>query len=220
MGRQKRIRYEQVQEMDIIFMPNFKGIDPLRLDSVWPEDTFGNDHPVTVELGCGKGEYTVALAERYPERNFVGVDVKANRLWVGASNAMKKGLTNVRFVRCRVDHLPVYFPENFADSAWIPFPDPKVGNLSGSKRLTSPRFFGYYRQFMEKDSLIRFKTDHDGLFEFTLENIEESGLTPVRTIFDLHASDITDPDIVGIESFFEREFMKKGETVKFLEARL
>lgn len=220
MARQKRFRYKDVQEIDTIFMPRLLGVEPIRLSPEWPVDTFGNDAPVTLELGCGKGEYSVALAARYPDRNFVGVDVKADRLWVGATMARDAGLTNVRFIRARVDHLPYYLPENFADSAWIPFPDPKPGNLSGRKRLTSPRFIAYYRRFMTPGARIRFKTDHDGLYAFTMENLGETGAALSVATEDLHGSGITDPDIIGIESHFEKEFLKKGDTVKFMEFTL
>ncbi|TWI70724.1 tRNA (guanine-N7-)-methyltransferase [Desulfobotulus alkaliphilus] len=206
--------------MDRVLFPKLKGTDPIRLEPCWPKNLLNPEHPVFLELGCGKGEYTLALAAKYPERNFIGVDVKSDRLWVGATGAMEAGLENVWFIRARIDHLAGYFPAHFADGIWIPFPDPAPGNISGRKRLTSPRFLNIYRNFLKPDGLIRCKTDHAGLYDFTLENLEAGGGRLCRACEDLHSSDIHDPDILGIESHFEKEFRKKGYTIKFMEFSL
>ncbi|TYT73277.1 tRNA (guanosine(46)-N7)-methyltransferase TrmB [Desulfobotulus mexicanus] len=203
--------------MDRVLFPKLKSTDPIRLEPCWPKNLLNREQPVFLELGCGKGEYSLALAARYPERNFIGVDVKSDRLWVGASRAMELGLENVWFIRARIDHLAEYFPENFADGIWIPFPDPAPGNISGRKRLTSPRFLNIYRNFLKPNGLIRCKTDHAGLYDFTLENLDAAGARLCRAFEDLHSSGINDPDILGIESHFETEFRKKGYSIKFME---
>lgn len=217
MGRKKSFRYRDVHQMDRVFFPKLKGVHPVMLEPRWPDTLLEPGRPVVLELGCGKGEYTVSLAERYPDKTFIGVDLKSDRLWVGASRAAEKGLDNVFFVRARIDHLPAYFPENFAEAIWIPFPDPIPGNLTGSKRLTSPRFLNLYRSFLKPGGMIRCKTDHDGLYAFTLEHLAGAGARLCRATPDLHSSDIRDPDIVGVKSHFELEFCKKGATVKFME---
>ena len=217
MARKKSFRYKDKQQMDRVFFPKLKGVDPIALEPSWPAHLLEPGRPVVLELGCGKGEYTVGLAERYPEKSFIGVDVKSDRLWVGASRAEEKGLENVFFVRARIDHLPAYFPADFAEAIWIPFPDPIPGNLTGKKRLTSPRFLNLYRSFLRPGGMIRCKTDHRGLYDYTLENLDKAGARLCRATDNLHASDIDDPDIVDVESHFELEFRKKGFSVKFME---
>ncbi|MCW7752841.1 tRNA (guanosine(46)-N7)-methyltransferase TrmB [Desulfobotulus sp. H1] len=217
MGRKKSYRYKDVRNRERVLFPALCGVDPICLKPSWPVDLLKPEQGVVLELGCGKGEYTLALAERYPEKNFIGVDLKSDRLWVAATKAMEKGLENVWFVRARIDHLSAYFPKNFAEAIWIPFPDPAPGNHSGRKRLTSPRFLEIYRDFLKPCGIVRCKTDHEGLYSFTLDNLFSAGARLRRAVEDLHASDIDDPDIVGIESHFEKEFRKKGISVKFME---
>lgn len=217
MARKKRFRYADIGNLGKVFFPRLESIDPIRLAP--PMEAFfpvaGRE--VVLELGCGKGEYCIALAEKYPEKIFIGVDVKSDRLWVGASEAIRKNLANVFFIRARIDHLAGYFPENFADAIWIPFPDPIPGNLSGKKRLTSPRFIEVYRKFLKPGGIIRCKTDHMGLYDFTLANLDTAGARLCRATDDLHASNISDPDVLHVESHFEKEFRKKGFSVKFME---
>lgn len=217
LARKKRFRYADIQNFGKVLFPGLESVNPLRLSPSWQEDFLPPDREIILELGCGKGEYCLALAERYPEKFFIGVDVKSDRLWVGANSAIQKNLPNVLFIRARVDHLAGYFPANFADGIWLPFPDPIPGNLSGRKRLTSPRFIEIYRNFLKPGGFIRCKTDHEGLYDFTLANLSSAGARLCRATPDLHTSGILDPDILYVESHFEKEFRKKGFTVKFME---
>ena len=128
---------------------------------------FGNDNPITLELACGKGEYAVGLGELYPQRNFIGIDLKGNRIWVGAKKAKEKGLKNVAFLRIQIDQVTGYFSQNEIAEIWITFPDPQLRNSKSKKRLTHPKFLRLYNQFLQPGGIIHLKTDSPQLYSFT-----------------------------------------------------
>jgi tRNA (guanine-N7-)-methyltransferase len=138
---------------------------------------FKNDHPLTLELACGKGEYAVGLGQLYPERNFIGVDLKGNRLWVGARKALAQSLTNVAFLRTQIDQIGTYFSPGEVESLWITFPDPQLRMSKAKKRLTHPKFLRLYQQFLAPGGLIHLKTDSPDLYRFTLLVTETYGCT-------------------------------------------
>lgn len=181
----------------------------------WRSDFFGNDHPLIVELACGKGEYTVGLAEQNPNKNYLGVDVKGDRIWKGAKVALQKGLTNVAFIRLRIDFLTAFFDRNEIDELWITFPDPFPKNPDKKKRLTSPIFLDRYRQVCKPDALVHLKTDNRQLFHYTLEVIENEGLPLYERIDDIDANG--EPgDVLAIRTFYEEQHLSEGRTIQYL----
>jgi len=177
--------------------------------------------PLTLELGCGRGEYTLALARMFPEKRFIGVDIKGARLWHGATRAAEEGLSNVLFLRTRIEMLGSLLPEGSASEIWIPFPEPFVRNQSKyvARRLTSQRFLDVYRGILEPGGIINLKTDSDTLFDFTFRLARESGYDIIHATDDLHSDK---PDIPGvmISSIFEQRYIREGIPIKYLRFSL
>ncbi|MBR5743923.1 MAG: tRNA (guanosine(46)-N7)-methyltransferase TrmB, partial [Muribaculaceae bacterium] len=183
------------------------------LKGKWHTDFFGNDRPIVVELGCGKGEYTVSLARRYPYRNFIGIDIKGARMWTGASEATRDNLKNVAFLRTSIELLPHFFADGEIGEFWITFPDPQMKKTS--KRLTSKRFLELYRQAIGDSAVVNLKTDSPFLYTYTRRLVEANGLEILADLPDLYHSGIAD-DILSIRTFYEQQWLDRGMTIKYL----
>lgn len=183
----------------------------------WNEKVFGNSNPIFLELACGKGEYSIGLGKLHPENNYIGLDIKGNRLWKGAKRALKQKLDNVRYFRCYIDHLPQYFGEAEIEGAWIVFPDPYL--KKERKRLTSPKFLKTYRKVMKPDAVLNLKTDSTELYEYTKEVIEQEGLKLLDDEPNVHKNRQGDPHL-SIKTYYEKMHLEKGKTIKFLSFQL
>ncbi|MTI89139.1 MAG: tRNA (guanosine(46)-N7)-methyltransferase TrmB [Balneolaceae bacterium] len=183
----------------------------------WKEEIFENENPIVLELACGKGEYSVGLAKLEENKNYLGIDIKGNRMWVGATTALEEGLENVRYFRAFIDHLPQFFEKGEIDEAWIIFPDPYI--KKERKRLTSPKFLKTFRKVMAPDTVINLKTDSDLLYEYTKEVIAEQDLELVKDIDDVYKTYPEHP-ILSIKTYYENIHLSKGKTIKFLSFRL
>ena len=174
-----------VPGFDEVFRADF------RLKGRWADEVFGNRHPLVLELGCGKGEYTVALARKYPAKNFIGVDIKGARMWVGATDALQNNLTNVAFLRTRIEFIRSCFAPGEVSEIWLTFPDPQPQQSRENKRLTSPRFLQSYREIMQPEGIVHLKTDSQSLFEYTCEVVESNNLQILACTDDLYRSEYT-----------------------------
>lgn len=183
----------------------------------WNTEIFKNDNPIVLELACGKGEYSTGLAKLYPDKNFVGFDLKGNRLWVGAKRALDQNLDNVRFFRAYIDHLDQFFEKEEVSDIWIIFPDPQL--KKDRKKLTSPKFLNLYRPLLKSGATINLKTDSEELYEFTKEVIEELDLKLIRDISDVYKECPDDPEL-SIKTYYEKMHLKKGKLIKFISFRL
>jgi tRNA (guanine-N7-)-methyltransferase len=168
MGQKKLIRFAEIATFRNVLQY------PQAIKGKWHEH-FQNDHPITLELACGKGEYTVGLARLYPDRNFIGIDLKGNRIWVGAKKAINEGLSNAAFLRSHIDKITDYFAPGEVREIWITFPDPQLRVSHAKKRLTHPKYLRLYQQILAPHSLIHLKTDSPNLYQFTLLVIEMFG---------------------------------------------
>jgi tRNA (guanine-N7-)-methyltransferase len=183
----------------------------------WNAEYFKNNHPITLELGCGKGEYSVALAQAFPERNFIGVDIKSNRMWRGAKTAIENNLPNVAFMRASIHLIEEFFDNDEVSEIWITFPDPFPKDKHDKHRLTHPRFLERYKKIIKPETIINFKTDDDGLFQFTLETLEQQKIQPLQVIWDVHQNDDADDYLKNIKTYYEKLFSSRGRTIKFLK---
>jgi tRNA (guanine-N7-)-methyltransferase len=186
MGYKKLIRFEAIKNFPHVLEY------PQDMAGKWGA-FFRNEHPITLELACGKGEYTVGLAGLYPEGNYIGVDVKGNRIWVGATRALEENLPNVAFLRSQIEFLPSYFSPGEVKEIWITFPDPQLNISRAKKRLTHPRFLRLYREILAPDGIIHLKTDSPDLYNFT---------QAVIRIFELPVYDFTE-DVYSLETVNE-----------------
>ncbi len=213
--RTKTERYE-----DILSLPNVTDLHHYRIGdhaSVrgnWSK-LFGNDRPITLELACGKGDYCLGLGARYPDRNFLGLDIKGDRLWKGAVQALEEGLGNVRFMRTRIDHITNYFAPGEISEIWITFPDPYPKKSKKRKRLTHPVFLRRYASILKPDGLIHLKTDSDEFFDFTLRVTEILGLPVKQQIPDLYRLENI-PGNLDIQTYYEKQHLSGGRTIKYI----
>ena len=183
------------------------------LKGKWHSHVFKNQNPIVLELACGKGEYTVSLAAKYPQKNFIGIDIKGPRIWIGAKQALSENLVNVRFLRTFIDHLDNFFSENEIDEIWIVFPDPYL--KKERKRLTSPKFLDIYRRIMKPGGLVHLKTDSETLFDYTLDVIQKEKCELVKLFKDVYR-DSTDSELLHIQTYYERMHLAKGKTIRYL----
>lgn len=182
----------------------------------WHEKVFKNQNPIVLELGCGKGEYTIALSQRYPDKNFIGVDIKGARLWKGAKYATENALPNVAFLRTRIEFITSLFAENEVSEIWVTFADPQPNKPK--KRLTSHQFLAKYKTFLKPDGIIHLKTDSILLHESTLEVIREGGHKLLEANNDIYAPEShVAEEITSIKTFYESQFLAKGMPITYLK---
>lgn len=180
---------------------------------------FGNSHPVILELACGKGEYALGLAELYPAKNFIGVDIKGNRLWVGAKTALDKGLKNVAFLRTQIEKLTEYFNENEIEEIWITFPDPQLRKSKAKKRLTHPRFLELYKKVLIKGGKIHLKTDSPDLYNFTKLVASLYSISIISDIPDV-CNEIGIPAELAIKTHYEQLDIANSKSVFYISFSL
>ena len=182
----------------------------------WREEHFKNDKPITVELACGRGEYSVGLGRLFPERNFIGVDVKGERIWKGSTVAVEENLTNVAFLRTHILLIENFFEPGEIDEVWLTFPDPRPTKRDIKRRLTSPRFMEMYKRLLKPGGYVRLKTDNTILYEYTLEEAQNrTDIIDLKFTNDVYASELR-PECFDIKTRYEEAFAAKGETIKYL----
>lgn len=208
MGHKKLIRFAELETFGNVlqFPGNIKG--------KWAE-FFKNANPIVLELACGKGEYAVGLASLYPEKNYIGIDIKGNRIWVGAKRAIKNELHNVAFLRIRIDQVNDYFSKAEVSEIWITFPDPQLRNSKAKKRLTHPKFLRLYQQFLKHGGNIHLKTDSPDLYVFTRRVVELYGCVLHKDCHDLYHSE-TIREELKIKTHYESLDIAQSKRVHYL----
>jgi tRNA (guanine-N7-)-methyltransferase len=214
MPRRKLQRFQENADRTNIIEPG----KPLyeQIKGNWHQAYFQNQYPITVELGCGRGEYTTGLAPHFPYKNFVGVDVKGDRIWKGSVVAETQQLKNVAFLRTYITQLDKFFAPGEIGEIWIPFPDPRPRDSDDKRRLTHPRFLSLYRQLLMPEGIVHFKTDDADLFEFTLGILKEQPIKDFLCTHNLYESNLMHYHF-GIQTRFEQKFVQKGRTIHYLQ---
>jgi len=192
--------------------------DEVVMKGKWQSHHFKNSNPITLELACGRGEYCLGLARKYPERNFLGVDIKGARLWKGASIAINENLDNIAFIRTKIEFLDKFISDNEIDDIWITFPDPFLKESKYNRRLTSPNFVKVYKNLMKSTGSIHLKTDSSPLYQHTLGVIEEYNYDLLAKNEDIYKGELPHPDL-DILTFYERMHLKANKTIKYIEFR-
>lgn len=182
----------------------------------WAAKQFGNDHPIVLELACGKGEYTVNMAKRYTDKNFIGIDYKGNRIWRGAKTALEENIPNVAFLRIQIETILDYFADTEVAEIWITFPDPQPQVSREKKRLTAPRFLARYKQLLAPAGHMHLKTDNDGLHAYTLEKLMELGAALQAETTDLYRSDLAD-EVLAIKTYYEKKYLAVDKNINYLK---
>lgn len=228
MGKNKIAKWAELETFPNVLQPGYKTGDlsensEHKIKGNWRDLIFGNPNPITLELACGKGEYTASMAEMYPGHNFIGIDIKGARMWKGAKTVNEKKLKNAAFLRTRIEFLSLYFAEDEVDEIWITFPDPHPSRKNSNKRLTCPWFLNMYRKILKNNGLIHLKTDNEELFNYTKNIVLKNGLEIIRENEDLY-SDITavkmDDPLYAIRTYYEEIFIKQGLQIRYISFRL
>jgi tRNA (guanine-N7-)-methyltransferase len=231
MAKHKLRQFAELETFENVFhqIQHSSRISDFNLKGRWRTDYFHNSHPIVLELGCGKGEYTIGQATNYPLKNFIGVDLKGNRIWRGAKTALENKMNHVAFLRTRIENIASCFDTAEVDEIWITFPDPQLQKTRIKKRLTSPQFVERYKKILKTNGTIHLKTDNAPLYFYTLEMIQENKLRLLANTADLYASlnsklaeDITNypPETFSIQTFYEKKFSEKGFKICYLKFSL
>lgn len=226
MGKGKLAKFADMASYPHVFECPYSVVDevPFEMKGRWGKDFFHNDRPLVLELGCGRGEYTVGLARLFPEKNFIGVDIKGARMWTGATEALRAGLPNVAFLRTNIEIIDRFFGENEVSEIWLTFSDPQM--KKPTKRLTSTFFMERYRRFLKDGGCIHLKTDSNFLFTYTTYMVEKNGLPLEFSTTDLYHSvlaeqpDTEDARILGIQTYYERQWLERGLNIRYMRFRL
>jgi tRNA (guanine-N7-)-methyltransferase len=218
LSKNKQQKFKENSESGIVVEPGTPLFGNIR--GCWNKDFFKNENPITVEIACGRGEYTTGLAAIFPKRNFIGVDIKGARIWKGMKLAVETQLRNVGFLRCQIDHMDLFFAPGEISEMWITFPDPRPKKGDAKRRLTSPRFLKIYSDILKPGSTVHLKTDNTGLFDYSLDAINSfDGVTELQWAHDLYQSAWAE-DHHGITTRYERMFAEAGETIKYLRFKM
>lgn len=212
MGHKKLVKFRAIE--------TFKNVlqYPEGMPGQWHQH-FNNSNPITLELACGKGEYSVNLGREHRDRNFIGVDIKGNRIHNGAKQALAEGLDNVAFLRIHIGQITEYFAKDEVNEIWIVFSDPFIKKGKEKNRLTHPRFLHLYQQIMKPGGIIHLKTDSDILYQFTLETIEEQGCTIIENLPDIYGTGRV-TGALAIQTFYEKMHLADGRTINYVSFRL
>ena len=223
MGKGKLEKFADMARYENVFEYPFSVVDnvPFDMKGRWREMYFKNDNPIILELGCGKGEYTVGLAKRYPDINFIGVDIKGARMWTGATEALNEGMKNVAFLRTHIESIDRFFGPDEVKEIWLTFSDPQMKNVH--KRLTSTFFMERYRHFLEDGGIVHLKTDSNFLFTYTRYMVEHNGLPVLFQTEDLYHTEGIDEataEILSIRTYYESQWIERGLNIKYIKFRL
>lgn len=225
MGKKNKLaRFAENKILPNVIQPTREeALSGFELKGQWRERIFKNENPIVLELGCGKGEYTVGLAEAFPDKNFIGIDIKGARFWFGAKDAIAKNLSNACFLRTQIELVDYFFEENEVDEIWITFPDPQIKYRRTKHRLTHPDFLNRYKKILKKDGIIHLKTDSEFLHGYTLGLLQGMGYEILTAHHDIYGAPEYSPDtplLKDIQTYYEGLFSAKGKTITYIKFRI
>ena len=220
MGKNKLAKFAEMKSFPHVFQVSSNDVlsgDAFEKKGKWNALVFKNDNPVVLELGCGKGEYAVGLAALFPDKNFIGVDIKGARMWSGAKDSFQKGMKNVAFLRTNIEMIHHFFDTDEVSEVWLTFPDPQMKKVT--KRLTATNFMKLYQQFVKNNGLIHLKTDSNFMFTYTREMVSANQYPVVVSTDNLYA-EVTEDPILGIKTYYEQQWIERGITIKYMQFML
>jgi tRNA (guanine-N7-)-methyltransferase len=221
VGKNKHLRFAENATFTNLLQASFNDVfnKDHEVKGHWCERYFAEKQPLVLELGCGKGEYTVGLANAFPDKNYIGIDIKGARLWLGAKTALQQNMRNVAFLRTRIEFIQSFFATEEVSEIWFTFPDPQEKTSRIKKRLTSPTFLKLYQKFLINNGIVHLKTDNDILYEYTKAIALHNKFDILFATNDLYASNLPD-EILNVKTFYEQQYLAVGKTIKYIKFKL
>ena len=221
-SKNKLKRFKENETFTNVFQPTREEVvgDQFPLKGKWSSDFFKNDNPIVLELGCGKGEYSVGLAERFPEKNFIGIDIKGARFWRGAKTAVESGMNNVAFVRTQIELINHIFAENEVSEIWITFPDPQIKYKRTKHRMTNAEFLDRYKKILKPSGLMHLKTDSEFMHGYTLGLLHGLGHEVIYANHNIYKNEGAPAEVTGIQTFYESQYLEVNKPITYIKFRI
>ena len=221
-SKNKLKRFKENETFTNVFQPTREEVvgDQFPLKGKWNSEFFKNDNPIVLELGCGKGEYSVGLAERFPEKNFVGIDIKGARFWRGAKTAVESGMNNVAFVRTQIELINHIFAENEVSEIWITFPDPQIKYKRTKHRMTNAEFLERYKKILKPSGLMHLKTDSEFMHGYTLGLLHGLGHEVIYANHNIYKNEGAPAEVTGIQTFYESQYLEVNKPITYIKFRI
>ncbi|WP_322551421.1 tRNA (guanosine(46)-N7)-methyltransferase TrmB [Flavobacterium psychraquaticum] len=223
MGSKNKLkRFEENETFVNVFQPTREEVvsDSFALKGKWNSDFFKNDNPIVLELGCGKGEYSVGLAQLNPNKNFIGIDVKGARFWRGAKTAVDTGMNNVAFIRTQIELINHIFAENEVSEIWITFPDPQIKYKRTKHRMTNSEFLQNYKKVLKQDGLMHLKTDSEFMHGYTLGLLHGEGHEVIYANHNIYKNEGAPAEVTGIQTFYENQYLEVNKAITYIQFRI
>ena len=223
MGSKNKLkRFKENETFSNLFQPSRETLltDQFEMKGRWQADYFKNNNPIVLELGCGKGEYTLALSERYPDKNFIGIDIKGARIWRGAKTALQEQRENVAFIRMQIELIENTFASGEVSEIWITFPDPQIKYKRMKHRLTNPEFLKRYKNILKPNGIIHLKTDSEFLHGYTIGLLQGLGHEILMAHHDIYVNTEAPKEVVEVQTYYEKQFLQQGKAITYLKFRL
>jgi tRNA (guanine-N7-)-methyltransferase len=221
-SKNKLKRFKENETFENVFQPTREEVTSgeFPLKGNWNSDFFKNDHPIIVELGCGKGEYSVGLAERYPDKNFIGIDVKGARFWRGAKTAVDSGMHNVAFIRTQIELLDYVFADHEIDEIWITFPDPQIKYKRTKHRMTNSEFLQLYKKVLKPDGVVNLKTDSEFMHGYTLGLLHGEGHEVLYANHNVYKNEGSPEIVTAIQTFYEKQYLEINKAITYIRFKI
>ena len=223
MGSKNKLkRFKENEQFENVIQPSREELigETFELKGKWSRDFFKNDNPIVLELGCGKGEYTVELAKQDPGKNYIGVDIKGARFWRGAKTAIEEDLDNVAFVRTQIELIEHVFQKNEVSEIWITFPDPQIKYKRTKHRLTNTEFLQRYKSILKEDGIVHLKTDSEFMHGYTLGLLHGEGHEILYAHHDIYSNEYSPKEVTGIQTFYEKQYLEKGKPITYIRFKI
>jgi len=221
-SKNKLKRFKENETFSNVIQPTREEITnkEFHLKGKWAKEFFKNDLPIVLELGCGKGEYSVGLAKMYPEKNFLGIDIKGARFWRGAKTAVEEEMNNVGFLRTQIELIDLIFAENEVDEIWITFPDPQIKYKRTKHRLTNTEFLQKYKKILKPDGVVNLKTDSEFMHGYTLGLLHGEGHEILHANHDVYKNEYSPEEVIGIQTFYENQYLEENKRITYIKFRV
>jgi len=221
-SKNKLKRFSENETFDNVFQPTREEVvgNEFPLRGKWNDEFFKNDNPIVLELGCGKGEYSVGLAERFPEKNFIGIDIKGARFWRGAKTAVESGMNNVAFVRTQIELIQHIFAKNEVSEIWITFPDPQIKYKRTKHRMTNAAFLENYKNILKPSGLMHLKTDSEFMHGYTLGLLHGLGHEVLYANHNIYKNESAPAEVTGIQTFYESQYLEVNKPITYIQFRI